>query len=142
MTKSLSPNTQAILLLTASLTPGEYKRLARRLRELQRQPADLLSAGAPELLQECHAEVDTARVSRLLERGFQLSQAVERWQARAIWVVSRADPDYPTRLKARLKEDAPPILYGCGEGRLLETGGLDCLASQGLVKKRPGRFAT
>ncbi len=142
MSKSLSPNTQAILLLTAPLmtapgqsnpailTPGEYKRLARRLRELQRQPADLLSTDAPALLQECHAEVDAERAARLLGRGFQLSQAVERWQARAIWVVSRADPDYPARLKARLKEDAPPILYGCGEGRLLETGGLAIVGSR------------
>ena len=55
MSPTLSPNTQAILLLTAPLiagtartspdllTPGEYKRLARYLREMQRQPADLLS---------------------------------------------------------------------------------------------------
>ena len=31
-----------------------------------------------------------------------------------IWIVSRADPGYPRRLKSRLREDAPPILYGCG----------------------------
>ena len=55
MNSALSPNTQAILLLTAPLitgkgkdsaellTLGEYKRLARHLREMQRQPADFLS---------------------------------------------------------------------------------------------------
>lgn len=142
MNDSLSPNTQAILLLTAplitapgqssppALTPGEYKRLARRLRELQRQPADLLSPDAPELIEACQTDINTERIARLLARGFQLSQAVERWQARAIWMVSRADPAYHARLKTRLKDDAPPILYGCGEGRLLETGGLAIVGSR------------
>ncbi len=55
---TLSPNTQAILLLTAPLTtgrssaspdlltPGEYKRLARHLRDSQHQPMDLIAANA------------------------------------------------------------------------------------------------
>jgi predicted Rossmann fold nucleotide-binding protein DprA/Smf involved in DNA uptake len=33
-------------------------------------------------------------------------------------------------LKARLKEDAPPILYGCGDATLLETGGLAVVGSR------------
>ena len=58
--------------------------------------------------------IDEARLRALLNRGFLLSQAVERWQARGIWVVSRADVAYPPRLKKRLKNDAPSVLYGCG----------------------------
>jgi predicted Rossmann fold nucleotide-binding protein DprA/Smf involved in DNA uptake len=142
MTPTLSPNTQAILLLTApliagrgsgspdSLTPGEYKRLARQLREMQRQPADLLSPDSVDLVRDCRAVVEESRLRRLLERGFALSQALERWQARAIWVVSRADASYPQRLKARLREDAPAVLYGCGEIGLLETGGLAVVGSR------------
>ncbi|MDO8542064.1 MAG: DNA-processing protein DprA [Opitutaceae bacterium] len=71
-----------------------------------------------------------ARLEALLARGFLLSQAVERWNARAIWVVSRADSTYPKRLKARLREDAPPILYGCGSISLLEQGGLAVVGSR------------
>jgi predicted Rossmann fold nucleotide-binding protein DprA/Smf involved in DNA uptake len=59
-----------------------------------------------------------------------LSQAVERWIARSIWVISRADPAYPKRLKTRLKEDAPPLLYGCGDLALLEKGGLAVVGSR------------
>ena len=55
---------------------------------------------------------------------------IERWQARAIWVVSRADAEYPRRLKARLREDAPAVLYGCGDMALLETGGLAVVGSR------------
>ena len=62
--------------------------------------------------------------------AFLLSQAVERWQTRAIWVVSRADAEYPRRLKARLKEDAPPVLYGCGDAAILDTGGLAVVGSR------------
>ncbi|MDP2828850.1 MAG: DNA-processing protein DprA [Sulfuricellaceae bacterium] len=142
MTPVLSPNTQAILLLTAPLiagrgasspdllTPGEYKRLARHLREIQRQPADLVSPDAADILRACQPVIDNSRLQRLLGRGFLLSQVIERWQARAIWVVSRADADYPRRLKARLREDAPAVLYGCGEISLLDSGGLAVVGSR------------
>ncbi|MDD4928470.1 MAG: DNA-processing protein DprA [Gallionella sp.] len=144
MSPVLSPNTKAILLLTAPLivgrggvasdllTPGEYKRLARHLREIQRQPADLLSSDATELLQACQSVIDQERLKQLLERGFLLSQAVARWQSRAIWVVSRADAEYPRRLKVRLKEDAPAVLYGCGDINILETGGLAVVGSRNV----------
>ncbi|WP_137806031.1 DNA-processing protein DprA [Pseudomonas sp. G(2018)] len=142
MTPVLSPNTQAILLLTAPLiagrgtassdllSPGEYKRLARHLREIQRQPSDLISSGAAEILRACQPVIDESRLQRLLGRGFLLSQVVEHWQARAIWVVSRADAEYPRRLKARLREDSPAVLYGCGDMSLLESGGLAVVGSR------------
>jgi DNA processing protein len=127
MSMALSPNTQAILLLTAPLiaghnessvdvlTPVEYKRLARFLRERQQQPADLLAPEPQALILACQQFVESNRFKRLLARGFLLSQAIQRWQTRAIWVVSSADAEYPTRLKTCLKDDAPPVLYGCGE---------------------------
>lgn len=144
MTNQLSPNTQAILLLTAPLivgkgslssdllTASEYKRLARFLREKKRQPADLLTTEGASLLRECHLLIDSNRLKRLLGRGFLLSQAMERWQTRAIWVVSRADDCYPKRLKTNLKEDAPPVLYGCGDMSILDSGGLAVVGSRNV----------
>jgi DNA processing protein len=137
-----APNTQAILLLTAPLraggpdpgaaliTPGEYKRLAQLLRERGAQPADLLDPAASELRASCAPIVAPDRLQRLLDRGFQLSQALASWSARAIWVLSRADAAYPRRLKSRLREDAPPILYGCGDPSLLDAGGLAVVGSR------------
>ena len=143
MTAVLSPNTQAILLLTAPLiapggaasspdllSPGEYKRLARHLREIQRQPADFVSPDAADVLGACRSVIDESRMQRLLGRGFLLSQVIERWQARAVWVVSRADAGYPRRLKIRLREDAPAVLYGCGDMSLLDSGGLAVVGSR------------
>jgi predicted Rossmann fold nucleotide-binding protein DprA/Smf involved in DNA uptake len=139
---SLSSNTQAILLLTAPLIAGngstssgllshsEYRKLARRLHEMQLQPADLLDSRVVNLSNICQGIVDESRLRRLLERGFLLSQVIERWQARAIWVISRADAHYPRRMKNHLREEAPALLYGCGQIELLETGGLAVVGSR------------
>ena len=144
MIEPLSPNTQAILLLTASLgarrgeapvallTPGEYKRLARLLRDNQKQPADLLEPDASALIALCGGHFDPDRLKSLLARGFLLGQAVDHWNARSIWVISRADPIYPKRLKSLLKEDAPAVLYGCGDLRLLDQGGLAVVGSRNV----------
>ena len=145
MNDAPSVNTRAILLLTAPLTigrerpsspkplaAGEYNHLARRLRELRRQPADLLGDGARGLLEECRLDLDQERVDRLLDRGFLLGQAIERWRTRALWVTSRADAEYPRRLKKRLREQAPPVLYGCGNRADLDTGGLAVVGSRNV----------
>lgn len=142
MNNSVSPNTQAILLMTAPLivgrgghsleflTHGEYNRLARILHDNQREPADLLKPEASGLIKKFHDIIDGERLVRLLGRGFLLSQAIERWQTRAIWVVSRADSDYPRRLKERLREAAPAVLYGCGDAAIFDTGGLAIIGSR------------
>jgi len=138
----ISGNTQAILLLTAPLitgrgehskellSPSEYAKLARFLRHKECQPVDLVSAGASELVLELGKIVNSDRLQRLVARGFLLSQAIERWQARSIWVVSRSDEAYPGRLKERLKDLAPPVLYGCGDSAILNTGGLAVVGSR------------
>ena len=147
MRTELSSNAQAILLLTAPLiagrgkpsvdplSAGEYRRLARRLGELQRQPADLLGPGAYFVLKECGSHPHPARLERLLGRGFLLGQAVERWRTRAIWVVSRADAGYPRRLEERLGDDAPPVLYGCGDTSIPDAGGLAVVGSRSVNER-------
>ncbi len=136
MSHTLSPNTQAILLLTAPLLlrPGlkspdtlktkEYHLLAKALYENRSQPSDLLEYGPKAIPADLTSQITGDRIQRLLERGFLLGQVLERWEARSIWVLSRADEAYPKRLKLRMKERAPPLLYGCGSPDILHTGGL------------------
>ncbi|MDD2740663.1 MAG: DNA-processing protein DprA [Rhodocyclaceae bacterium] len=112
------------------LKPSEYNNLAFHLREMKAQPADLISPDAINLIRACQTVVDENRLKQLLARGFLLSQAVERWHARAIWVVSRADADYPQRLKTQLREKSPALLYGCGDISLLDSGGLAIVGSR------------
>ena len=142
MNNHISDNTKAILLLTAPLLIGkgkadvspltlpEYNKLARYLAEAGNEPADLLKQGWRELFTEWQSGFETKRIGSLLERGFLLSQAINHWQERAIWVVSRADAEYPQRIKARLGAKAPAVLYGCGNQGLLEDGGLAVVGSR------------
>ena len=163
MNPEMSPNTKAILLLTAPLMMGgrrggregsvrpltstEYGKLARELRDCDLQPADLIGPGAGEILSECQIGLDQAQVTQLLRRGFQLSQALEHWTARTIWVLSHADPDYPGQFKRRLRGNAPPVIYGCGDRTLLESGGLAVVGSRDVsdelieYAERIGRIA-
>ncbi len=142
MISSLSQNTQVALMLTAPLvagrgetntdllTPGEFNRLSARLRETRNTPGDLLGPEDNQLGGKYADIIDEARVARLLGRGFLLSQAVERWQARTIWVLAREDDRYPSRLKDRLAQNAPAVLYGCGDATILEAGGLAVVGSR------------
>jgi len=127
MTDPISPNTQAILLLTAPLIVGpntqtveilsleEYNDLAEQLGRLKSNPAALLTKSFDEFVKASRAKIDSARIGKLLGRGFQLSQALERWRSRAIWVISRADAAYPKHRKNWLGKQAPALLYGCGD---------------------------
>lgn len=144
MNETLSLNTKAILLLTAPLivgrgksneaakllTASEYTKLALYLQKTGRQPADLFGPDANQLIGDIHHVLDKNRIRRLLERGFLLSQAADRWSARGIWVMSRADDNYPKKLKARLKTDSPCLLYYCGDRDILNSGGLAVVGSR------------
>ena len=141
MNLQISANSQAILLLTAPLMVGkagapaellkqaEYTELTRTLLQNGFEPADLLSAEAG-ALKHISSLFESGRIARLLGRGFQLAQALDSWSARSIWVVSRADSKYPKRIKSRLRHDAPPVLYGCGDAALVDNGGLAVVGSR------------
>lgn len=141
MSLQISANCQAILLLTAPLMvgkngiraellkQGEYSDLTRFLVQEGFQPSDLLSPQSP-ALRQAENLFGPGRITRLVGRGFQLAQALDYWSARSIWVVSRADARYPKRIKSRLKQDAPPIMYGCGDPDLVDNGGLAVVGSR------------
>ena len=163
MNGELNPDAQAILLLTAPLIVGrsrpsvgplplgDYNKLVRHLRDAEMRPADLLGSEGLTELDDSWSGLRTRRtledVRRLLERGFLLAQALERWSARAIWVVTRPDVGYPDRLRKKMREKAPPVLYGCGDRDAPIGGGLAVVGSrkvnEGLVDytKRVGRLA-
>jgi DNA processing protein len=142
MLHALSENTQAILLLTAPLLAGrggdgprplgvgEYRRVAARLHALQAQPADLLGEARSGLLADGELRALGERLNALLGRGFQLSQAVERWSSRSIGVFSRADDGYPARWKARLRGEAPPVVYFVGDAGLFQGPALAVVGSR------------
>ena len=144
----LSDDTKAVLLLTAPLglrkgpkttsplTWKEYTKLASSLQEQNRRPADLLNGGAYDFLDEELLPLKSGHINCLLDRGFQLSRIVERWRTRGIWAISVYDACYPSRLKDRLGSRAPPLLYGCGDARILDGGGLAVVGSRKVDEEK------
>lgn len=128
---NLSPQTQAVLLLTVHfskpkpadarpLTPAEWGRFALWLRNEQIPPDALLSGNLRETLSRwSDRSVTEDRVAKLLDRGSALAIAIEKWLRSGLWVLSRSDADYPRLLKKRLKISSPPIIFGCGNAKLL-----------------------
>ena len=137
---TVSPTTQAVLLLTAHfsksrsdsakpLTHREWGRFAVWLKDHALSPEQLLVGRPGELLAGwSDRQITTERVEALLNRGPALAVAVEKWLRAGLWVMTRSDADYPNRLKKKLGQDSPAILYGCGNRSLLQTR---CLAVVG-----------
>lgn len=140
-TPILSPDTEAILLLcgrfgserseqASPLTQKEYEALTRWLLERKLRPADLLNADSSLLAELVQAKLDQAKVSALLRRGTALALAMEKWRRSGLWVLSRSDSAYPKRLKKKLGQSAPPLLYGAGDPELLNNGGVAIVGSR------------
>ena len=52
-----------------------------------------------------------------------------------LWILAYLDDGYPERLRERLQDKMPPILFGCGDRSLLGSGGLAVIGS----RKAPAR---
>lgn len=138
---SISTQTQALLLLTgrfggggvvpaarigpAPLDDAECERLGAWLKKRGLQLSDLLGASAAA---ELAGWTDTApssdRILALLDRAPVLESCIESWERAGLWAIGRADPDYPKRLKRRLRSAAPAMLFGSGDRSLLNRGGI------------------
>ena len=107
------------------LVSKEWARVARALAASGAAPADLLGCGAVELATLLDGTGTAAEtVAQLAARASTLALEVERLNGRGLWLVSIADAAYPSRLRDRLGDAAPPILYGAGSLELLQGGGV------------------
>jgi len=107
------------------LVPTAFARVARALTAAGATPADLLGREAADLERLLGGATGAAEViARLAARATTLALEVERLEERGIWLVSIADDAYPARLRDRLGDSAPPILYGAGCVELLGAGGV------------------
>jgi predicted Rossmann fold nucleotide-binding protein DprA/Smf involved in DNA uptake len=69
-------------------------------------------------------------VEELLDRGGALGIMAERWTSRGLWVLGRGDDEYPIRFMSYLGQVAPPLLFGSGNPKLLQAGGLAMVGSR------------
>ncbi len=134
--------TRVLLLLTGRLGQAEaaaaplhrleFDRVSAWLKRTRLKPVDLLE---PELLERLcwapGAPVPPERLAVLLSRAAVLEAVLDRWQRSGLWVIGRDDPEYPRRMKRRLRDDAPLLLFGRGERSLLNRGGIAVVGSGG-----------
>jgi predicted Rossmann fold nucleotide-binding protein DprA/Smf involved in DNA uptake len=123
MTSVATHDSQAIALLCAPvavgdakpLTPSEWAKLATAIVASELEgPGALVGLDAARVGEMLGTERDVAdRVAALLDRGGTLAFELERLAGRGIWIVTRADDDYPARLR-RLGLRAPAVLFGAG----------------------------
>ncbi len=139
---NLSITAQAILLLTSyfskpakddvkPLTILEWGHFALWLKNNEYTPADLLNENAHEIINKWHdKKIPSERIESLLQRGHSLALAYEKWSRAGLWTLTRSDATYPQRFKQRLKNEAPPVLFGCGNQTLLNNGGIAIIGSR------------
>ncbi len=129
----LSTDSQVLLMLTSQLglTPQaefkpltllEYNLVARLLVEKQDRPAILLNLSLEQLQEHfSNTNLDPLRLFWLLQRGASIGFQAERLEAMGISIVTRAEKEYPQKLRERLRESAPAVLFYSGDIHLLGT---------------------
>ncbi len=102
------------------LEPKEWTDLAAKLMQLGLQPKDLFDLPKEALIETVQLSEATAeRILRLLGRSASLSFALSEYENMGITVVTRADLQYPAKLKKVLGTHCPPLFYCAGDMTLL-----------------------
>lgn len=125
------------LLLTNRITPvgakpltaREFWKLAGRVDDLGR----LLGATSRTVQADVGLAADLAdRLATLLDAATAFALEHERLRSGGIELVCALDARYPARLRERLRDAAPPMLYVAGPLDWLATGGLGIVGSRAV----------
>jgi predicted Rossmann fold nucleotide-binding protein DprA/Smf involved in DNA uptake len=129
--------TKATLLLSARLNDtsdaprplslSEYHQLAQSLDALGLTLAALLRTDAKTVLRP-YPGAD--RILRLLRRVADVDFLLDHWDRLGIWVLGEREPEFPARLRQRLKTACLPLLFGAGPRDTLDQGGLCVVGSR------------
>ena len=113
------------------LSNTEWGRFAFWLRDHELSPERLLEGDVPNMLRGMDdPKIPIERIQSLLGRGAALGLSLEKWERAGLWAITRADKEYPERIKRRLRAMSPPVLFGCGNKALLNKGGLAVVGSR------------
>jgi predicted Rossmann fold nucleotide-binding protein DprA/Smf involved in DNA uptake len=103
------------------LEPKEWGDLAKRLMDAGLQPESIFELTRAEFKEKLFvSEEYTDRIFRLLDRNASLSFELSQLQNMGISAITRADREYPAKLKKVLGNNCPPIFYVAGDLSLLD----------------------
>ena len=112
------------------LTPREFHRVNKKIT----YPGRLLGLNVDDVARELGEKEEFAyRVVSLMSRMVPLSLLLEQCQASGLEAIALCEEYYPMRLWTRLGNDAPPVLFSCGNLELLKERGA---AALGVSAKR------
>jgi predicted Rossmann fold nucleotide-binding protein DprA/Smf involved in DNA uptake len=130
-----SESSLAALLLTSRLiegeihplTTGQFWNLVSRVPD----PASLIGLDKAGVASTSGLDPVTAeRILQLLDGATQLAFNLERMEEQGFWAITPFDDSYPRRLVDRLRDSAPPVLYGAGPKTLLSLDSLGIVGSR------------
>src|SRR5262245_6433701 len=114
----------------------EWNHLEATLGSNSMALADLFGSTAKQIESSLQThEPEAERLVRLLSRAPDVEVELERLAERNIWVVTRLDQHYPSRLMERMRSAAPLLLYGAGDARILQRRGLAVVGSRNVDKR-------
>jgi predicted Rossmann fold nucleotide-binding protein DprA/Smf involved in DNA uptake len=115
-------------------TLAEWNKIEKQIQQSAwKNPAELQGRTADHIAKTLSISMgDADRIARLLERSSRLALELENIFSRGMWVVTRMDELYPTKLRDTLKHQAPTVLFGAGEIQLLGRGGVAVIGSRNI----------
>jgi predicted Rossmann fold nucleotide-binding protein DprA/Smf involved in DNA uptake len=114
------------------LPASEYWPLLRRVDD----PATLLGASVAEVAARLDGDTALAkRIVTLLDAGTALSLKLDALTEQGITTITNFDDDYPPRLRERLGDAAPPLLFCAGHAELLAARSIGVVGSREVSKE-------
>jgi predicted Rossmann fold nucleotide-binding protein DprA/Smf involved in DNA uptake len=143
MTSFSDEKTRLALLATASLGSGksnsvkplsgkEWSQFIDWMSRAELDCSDLLGRRSQEHLQHFTSpNISSERIQALFKRATTLGFAIDRYANLGVWILERDSENYPERLRQKLGEKSPPLLFGYGN-----THNLNCSHAVGVVGSR------
>ncbi len=111
--------------------PKEWGDLAAQLMAVKYQPGDLLDFNRQDFLSILHSSEEEAdRIMRLIDRSASLRFELEKYESMGIQIITRADTEYPKKLKKKLGNACPPLFYYAGDLALLNKDAVGYVGSR------------
>lgn len=96
-------------------------------------PGMLLGQTSESLQRELQLSPEEAqRLAALLDRAGAVGFALQQLEEQGIWIITRADENYPQRLRRKLESKAPVVLFGAGPLALAEHKGVAIVGSRAV----------
>jgi len=98
-------------------TTLQWQKLSERIINSDiESPAELLDISKEDLVNTLHLENDDVeRIYSLMSRKVNMAIEIENLSSKGINITTRAEKDYPAKLKKVLKKKCPPVLYFAGD---------------------------